>query len=254
MSEPIDYQGMSCEEFAAVAAELALGVLTGRERAAALAHLDSCESCRELVRELTTTGEELLALLPPREPPAGFETRVLERIGLSAPAGHGRPSRRRRESRLADRRASRPPGRPRDRMRSLVSAAAVVLALVGAALGGWGIRAVTEPSSAPGTGSSTSALSTAALVTPSNQAVGVVAVSKHSPWWMSMSVNLGDEAGNVTVKCQLENANGTYTPVGSFHLTEGYGTWGSPYTTGDGIVGARLLSANNTVLATATFN
>ncbi len=26
--------------------------------------------------------------------------------------------------------------------------------------------------------------------------------------------------------------------VGNFHLTEGYGTWGSPYSGGDGIVGA----------------
>ena len=50
MSEPTEYQGMSCDEFAAAAAELALGVLTGRERAAALAHLDGCESCRELRR------------------------------------------------------------------------------------------------------------------------------------------------------------------------------------------------------------
>ena len=65
MSRPTT--GMSCDEFAQVAAELALGVLTGRERAAALAHLDGCESCRELVRELTMTGEELLGLLPSRE-------------------------------------------------------------------------------------------------------------------------------------------------------------------------------------------
>ena len=80
MTEPTDARGMSCDEFAEVAAELALGVLTGRERAAALAHLDVCECCRELVRELTMTGEELLALLPSREPPAGFETRVLARL------------------------------------------------------------------------------------------------------------------------------------------------------------------------------
>ena len=33
---------MSCEEFDGVAAELALGVLTGRERAEALEHLDRC--------------------------------------------------------------------------------------------------------------------------------------------------------------------------------------------------------------------
>lgn len=256
MSEPTDYQGMSCEEFAAVASELALGVLTGRERAAALAHLDGCESCRELVRELTTTGEELLALLPSREPPAGFETRVLERIGLSAPAGHGRPSPRRHANRPADRRANRPPGRPRDRMRSLVSAAAVVLALVGAALGGWGIRAVTEPTGSLSTGTTSSALSSAALVTPAHQTVGVVAVFERSPQWMSMSVNLGEGSGDVTVKCQLEDADGTYTTVGDFPLSEGYGTWGSPYsnTTGDSIVGARLLSADNTVLATASFH
>ena len=85
MSELDDMDDMSCDEFAEVAAELALGVLTGRERAAALAHLDGCESCREQVRELTMVQDELLALLPSQEPPAGFESRVLERLGLTAP-------------------------------------------------------------------------------------------------------------------------------------------------------------------------
>jgi hypothetical protein len=100
MSEPNE---MTCAELADVAAELALGVLTGRERAAAVAHLEWCESCREDVRQLMATGEQLLGLLPPVEPPAGFETRVLERLGLPTPAlGHaellqtGRPRRRRR--------------------------------------------------------------------------------------------------------------------------------------------------------------
>ena len=60
---------MSCAEFADAAAELALGVMTGRERARALAHLDRCEACRENVRQLTVTGEELVGLLPAVEPP-----------------------------------------------------------------------------------------------------------------------------------------------------------------------------------------
>ena len=77
---------MSCREFSDVAAELALGVLTGRERAAAIAHLDHCDACRENVRQLTMTGEGLLELLPTVEPPAGFETRVMERIGLAVAA------------------------------------------------------------------------------------------------------------------------------------------------------------------------
>ena len=83
MSEPND---MACAELADVATELALGVLTGRERAMAVAHLDECDTCREDVRQLMATGEQLLELLPPAEPPAGFETRVLERLGLPVPA------------------------------------------------------------------------------------------------------------------------------------------------------------------------
>jgi hypothetical protein len=87
---------MECAGFAGVAEELALGVLTGRERAEALAHLGCCTACRENVRRLTVTGEELLRLLPDREPPPGFETRVLARLGLTAqaPALGRRPGRR----------------------------------------------------------------------------------------------------------------------------------------------------------------
>ena len=75
---------MTCAELHDVAAELALGALTGRERAAAIAHLEQCWACREGVRQLTVAGGRLLELLPPAEPPAGFEIRVLERLGACA--------------------------------------------------------------------------------------------------------------------------------------------------------------------------
>jgi hypothetical protein len=78
---------MTCAELADVAAELALGVLTGRERAVAIGHLNTCDACREDVRQLMATGEQLRELLPTVEPPAGFETRVLKRLGLPAPVG-----------------------------------------------------------------------------------------------------------------------------------------------------------------------
>jgi len=93
---------MGCAEFADAAAELALGVLTGRERARALAHLDQCEACRENVRQLTVTGEELVGLLPAIEPPAGFETRVMERLGLGTPAPSPAPARQLGPARLID--------------------------------------------------------------------------------------------------------------------------------------------------------
>jgi hypothetical protein len=273
MSEPDDTMDMSCPELAEVASELALGVLTGRERAVALAHLDGCESCRELVRQLTMTGSELLALLPSREPPPGFETRVLERIGLSAPAsqpqsgqpqpgqtepkrpapgprrgaGHraGRPAGNRRA-------AHRPPGRASSRMRSVLGAVAVALAVVGAGLGGWGLRAATAPPAQSGSASA-AGLSTAALVTADHQAAGAVFVYNHAPWWLYMSVSL-DGVGDATVKCQLENSAGQFTTVGKFRLSGGYGSWASPFASHGPVIGARLLSANGTVLASATFS
>jgi anti-sigma-K factor RskA len=278
MSELDDMDDMSCDEFAGVAAELALGVLTGRERGAALAHLDGCESCREQVRELTMAQDELLALLPSAEPPAGFESRVLERIGLTVPGQPAdvpsrpldvpepaderakrrtdrpdRPDNRpanRPDTRPAGQPASRPPGRPRARLsHRLLAAAAVAVALIGGGVG-WGLRDAT----APATASQSAALSTAAFVTSGHQTVGQVFVYKESPWWAYMSVN-AESLGNMTVKCQLEDADGQFKNVGEFKLSNGYGSWGSsPYTAGPGsIKGARLLSPNGTVLATATF-
>jgi anti-sigma-K factor RskA len=281
MSELEGMDDMRCDEFAEVAAELALGVLTGRERARALAHLDSCETCREQVRELSMAGDELLALLPPAEPPAGFESRVLDRLGLVAPGqqpadaaakqrsdvpGHqasdvrvladehaGRADRQNRpHNRPPNRPADQPPaGRPRRSLsRRLLAAAAVAVALIGGGVG-WGLRDATVPSSAS---SQAAALSTAALVTSDHQSVGQVFVYNRSPWWTYMSVNM-EGVGNVTVTCQLEDADGHFKNVGQFKLTDGYGSWGSsPYTAGPGtIMGARLLSANGTVLATASF-
>jgi anti-sigma factor ChrR (cupin superfamily) len=77
---------MTCAQVHDMAAELALGVLIGRERAAALAHLEGCKACREEVRRLMVVGGRLLELLGAAEPPAGFETRVLERLGMAAPS------------------------------------------------------------------------------------------------------------------------------------------------------------------------
>jgi hypothetical protein len=134
-----------------------------------------------------------------------------------------------------------------------MAAAAVVVAVAGAGLGGWGLRAATAPSTVSSP-SQSSPLSTAALVASSgNRTVGQVFVYNRGPWWLYMSVDM-DDLGNTTVTCQLESADGHYTPVGKFRLYDGYGSWGSPYSVGSGaVVGARLLSANGTVLAAATF-
>jgi hypothetical protein len=226
---------MTCAELADVAAELALGVLTGRERAVAIAHLNTCEACREDVRQLMATGEQLRELLPPAEPPAGFETRVLQRLGLPVPAGDGQ--------------AGAPPAGPGGasrpgRMRRVLAAAAVCLAVIGTGLGGWRIGVGSAPAASP--------LMSASLVSASSEHVGRVFYYSSDPEWLYMSVDLGSGDGLVT--CQVIDGEGRVATVGSFRLADGYGAWGSPDpgTIGE-LTGARLVSANGTVLATGTF-
>ena len=247
---------MGCAEFADAAAELALGVLTGRERARALAHLDRCEACRENVRQLTVTGEELVGLLPAIEPPAGFETRVMERLGLGTPAPGPGPARqlspaRRFGLKLADWTGRGWTGRGGvSYPRRILAAAAVAAAVIVAGLGGWGLHAATSsPAASP--------LSSAALLTASHQTAGQVYFYDSGSPWLYMSVNIrsgGGAAGNGTVICQVEGPDGHVTTVGSFQLTDGHGYWGSPAPATNGpLTGARLVTTTGTVLATATF-
>ena len=63
-------------------AELALGTLTGRERVAALAHLENCARCSAEVEALSVAADQLLLLAPAAEPPVGFEAGVFERLGF----------------------------------------------------------------------------------------------------------------------------------------------------------------------------
>jgi anti-sigma-K factor RskA len=250
---------MNCREFSDVAAELALGVLTGRERAAAIAHLDQCDACRENVRQLTMTGEGLLELLPTREPPAGFESRVMERIGLATPAATPAPapapspaSRVGRLFHLGQRRGNQVPvsGTRQPRQvgwtRRSLAAAAVAVAVVAGGVGGWGLAVGT---SAPATAS----LSSATLQSASHQTVGKVFLYQGSPRWLYMSVDM--PSGDGTVLCQVVGQDGQVTTVGSFQLADGHGYWGSPATGASGqLTGARLVTTNGTVLATASFH
>ncbi len=71
---------MTCGELRDVAEELALDLLDGIERAAALAHLETCASCRHDVGTLTDLAEEVLLLAPAAEPSPDFAARVVTQI------------------------------------------------------------------------------------------------------------------------------------------------------------------------------
>jgi hypothetical protein len=100
---------MRCEQLREVAPDVALGLLTGEERAAALAHLDRCESCRAEVASLAGVVDEVLLVGPEATPPAGFAPGVLTHLageragreggadtgpGVGSPAAAPAPARR----------------------------------------------------------------------------------------------------------------------------------------------------------------
>jgi hypothetical protein len=222
---------MDCDDLAEMAAELALGVLTGRERAWAIMHLDRCGTCRERIRDLAVTEEDLLGLLPGREPPAGFETRVMGRLGSTG--------RHRRH----------PPGRPR----WMLAASAATIIAVAAGLGGWGLRGAISARTTAGSSTARSTLHATALTTASHQRIGTIFLYDGGPGWLYMNVDIG--SGNGTIVCELEGRDGSVITVGSFRLTGGYGHWGSPEPLPPAAVtGARLATTGGKALATASFS
>jgi anti-sigma-K factor RskA len=237
---------MTCAQLAEVAAELAIGVLTGRERAEAVAHLDECEACREDVRQLMETGGQLVGLLPASEPPAGFETRVLDRLSLDAKASAAAGP---HADVVPPRRPARLPPRAR---RLLASAAVVVAVAVGAGGGGWEVgagMAVRQPAVAAADGPPTAAV----FLTSSHRGVGDLLLSQDGSHWAYMTVDL-PTGGNGRVTCQLVGTNGKVVPLGTFPLSDGYGAWGGPVVGNLGAVqGARLIAPDGHVIATAMF-
>ena len=81
-----------CEAYEDNWPELALGVLTGRERSQVLAHVESCPRCAEDLEVLSRTADTVLQAAPDMEPPLGFEVRLFDRMGVTDAA----PRRRRR--------------------------------------------------------------------------------------------------------------------------------------------------------------
>ncbi|MGI5373063.1 hypothetical protein ACQEV2_02115 [Streptomyces sp. CA-251387] len=256
-----------CAWLRAVADELALGILPGQERAEALAHLDRCPTCRGHVEQLTLVADGLLSLVPGSEPPAGFETRVMDGLRLNRPARRRRP-----------------------RAGAAVAAAAAIA--LGFGFGGWAVGTAIEGASAPSSRSSQPpgsehGLLAASLLAPDDRPVGRIFAYTGSPGWVYMSVDLGrdwsgsdsqtadgsgsdsrageesEAAGSYDgypeagmVSCRLERADGTSVPIGEFALDEaGRGHWGAPTRVDpDTVSGARLLDADGSVLATAHFD
>jgi hypothetical protein len=197
---------MSCDRTRELSAELALGILDGEQRAQALRHVAECPECRREVQQLTAVADELAMLAPEREPPAGFESRVLAR--LQPPPAATRP-------RLRLRRAFAP-------LAAAAAAAAIAIAVV--------LQTTSDDrhladhyraTLAAGHGSSFEA---ARLRAPGQVPAGVVYAYRGTVSWMFVVVYRDRRA--VPYEAELATKSGRRVALPSFQLDPKTGTGG----------------------------
>ena len=228
MSDDVKQHG--CEEYGDELAELALGVLTGRERARVLLHVESCPRCAEELEILARAADSVVQAAPEMEPPLGFEVRLFERMGLTDVT----PRRRR--------------FRPSRWVPAVVGVAAAALVL-GLALG------LTSSSPTPTVTAQphgTHQAVTAALVEDGETVGHVMAMGGAKPW---ISMMLADSSADGRVNCVVVTDDGVTYRVGSFKANKGYGAWISPLPVSpDQLRAAEVVSPSGTVIATATLS
>ncbi|MGW0768054.1 anti-sigma factor family protein [Streptomyces sp. NPDC002676] len=244
---------MTCEKLREIGAELALGVLPGRERAEAVAHLDGCADCREYVEQLTLVGDSLIGLLPDSEPPAGFDARVARKLAQDATA---EAHRRARTPGLAYQGFRGRARRARLRIAAVASAFAIACGFAG-----WGIgTAVQAITASPPAAVETEPVVVGDMMPAAGGKQPVGEVYAHprtgpgAPGWVFVSVALTGPATRYTgtVTCFLERSDGTAMRLGDFALRDGQGNWGVAAPVDSAwLSGARLTSPDGTVLATA---
>lgn len=248
-----------CDFLASVAAEFALGSLTGAERSVAIAHLDSCESCRAEMKDLSSAADALLLVAPEIDPPAGFEVRLLARraaaegarSGVAAgTAGAGGGRSQDADGPPASETAQIIPLRRRPRAILAGAAAAVVIAAAGV---GIGLAAASRPAGHQVVAASAFRVATLrATDSYSGTSVGQVVISNGQPSWVLMSFDRPGWTG--WVDCVVA-AGGRSWVAGRFYVSNGNGSWGVRLgsTSGQSVTSARIVLPNGPVLAVANF-
>jgi hypothetical protein len=226
---------LSCAECRESTAEFALNILTGRERAEILAHLEHCADCRERVAGLAVTADRLVELLPDADPPSGFSRRV---AGTLTPA---------------------PAAKANRRMAAPVLTIAVAL-LTG--VGGWLWHgAQTDPAPAPAPAPSTDP-SHAGIrdvvyvpLTGNAHPVGKLFIYRGDPSWIYLQVDNETTPRNEVLDCVAIRPDGSSVPLGTITLHNGRGSWAGPTKLKlDNLTATRLVRSSGDVVATGRFD
>lgn len=178
--------------------ELALDELSGRDRAATLAHVLECSVCSAQVRDVIDTAELLLLAAVESEPPPGLESTVVRRLRAAATTPRPWPA----------------------RMLAMATAVTIVVTLIGASV--LLPRGSTE-------------IAEAAMATPTGHDVGQAWRYAGDPSWVFVSVpdwQVWDQPGAAPHEYRLlaRLDDGTRLDLGAVTFAVGTGTWGATTT------------------------
>ncbi len=207
---------LSCSELRDLAAEAALDLLPGDQRALVYEHLEHCATCRGLVEGYVRTADALLVSLPPADVPEK----------LSARLRSAAPTTPRRHSYV----------------KPVLGVAAVIVVALTVVL--FGLRSTSNHAYNP-------LAETGSLVSPSNGRVGSVKVDTGSDPWISMKID-GAMLADGTYRCEvLLSSNATVT-LGSLTVAAGSGSWNGPLVVNpDHIRVVRVVAVNGDIVAVA---
>jgi hypothetical protein len=215
---------MTCPEVEALAAELALGTVSGAERAGALDHLAGCPACRELVDQLARAADSLLLLAPVVEPPPGFESKVLARMSVAPVHDIRRPRRR----------------------PLLVGIAAAALV---AAMSGAGVARLAEDNDRPHD------IRTVLIVDDEGQWTCRAMVYGDNPTWLVVSLDRLDGSNHPYSVEAVHKGTADPVPLGTFTLEKGHGTFARALEQPAGeLQSVRVLDRNGRVRYTMVFD
>jgi hypothetical protein len=215
---------IGCADVRENAAELALDVLSGADRAAALAHVSECAACRSLLTELTEAADLVPFLVAEADPPPGFRARVVQQMTTPRPSRRWWPT--------------------------VLVAAAVMIAVavaVGAVLGYGGgspTRATAAGHVLPKAGDARSTT----MVGAGGEQVGRLFITSRNPALMMVSVDYQVPSGTYAI--EQRTGDGSPRRLGEMQVRNGHGTWGG--TTAGGPHGSvELVDASGTVMCMA---
>jgi hypothetical protein len=199
----MDRSSLDCATIREALPEVALGIADGQQRALALEHIAGCPDCRRDLEQISSLTDDLIALAPQREPPVGFENRVLGRLARQT---RRRPARR--------------------RLRRLAFAAAVPAVAAATALAmsisySSDLRLAAQYRAALQDAHGTF-FQSARLHAPAGQIAGIVFAYQGSPSWLFYTLHGPYSGGRYNE--QIVTRSGTTLTLPAFALVDG--SWG----------------------------